>query len=198
VLSLIIEAVAVAASERGVGPGAAPGLLLPEGVVVVVGQQCRTARSGRGCQQLVRNDGPRVAQVVGQLVVLGAPAGARTPGPGSATVLNLALVAGQGKGHERGAVPDLLALRGALVSLDALSCQPQTAQQITAQVEDYLLGRLHPTSASCAGWMKTAAGRGCRRWCGQKRVGTPTRNKHLCSSGTISAAGPSIWPKLTG
>ena len=61
----------------------------------------------------------------------------------SATGLSLAQVAGQGKGHELGAVPDLLALldlRGALVSLDALSCQPNVAQQIVAQGGDYLLG----------------------------------------------------------
>jgi len=52
-------------------------------------------------------------------------------------------VAGVGKGHELGAVPDLLALldlRGALVSLDALSCQPAIAQQILDQGGDYLLG----------------------------------------------------------
>jgi len=51
-------------------------------------------------------------------------------------------VAGQGKGQELGAVPDLMALldlRGALVSLDALSCQPHTAQQIIEQDGDYLL-----------------------------------------------------------
>ena len=34
----------------------------------------------------------------------------------------------------------LLDLRGALVSLDALSCQPHVAQQITNQGSDYLLG----------------------------------------------------------
>lgn len=61
----------------------------------------------------------------------------------SASGLSLGQVAGPGKGHELGAVPDLLALldlRGALVSLDALSCQPQVAQQITDQGGDYLLG----------------------------------------------------------
>ena len=61
----------------------------------------------------------------------------------SATGLSLGQVAGQGKGQELGAVPDLLALldlRGALVSLDALSCQPTIAQQITEQGGDYLLG----------------------------------------------------------
>lgn len=61
----------------------------------------------------------------------------------SASGLSLAQVAGQGKGQELGAVPDLLALldlRGALVSLDALSCQPTVAQQIVEQGGDYLLG----------------------------------------------------------
>ena len=61
----------------------------------------------------------------------------------SASGLSLGQVAGQGKGQELGAVPDLLALldlRGALVSLDALSCQPPIAQQITEQGGDYLLG----------------------------------------------------------
>jgi predicted transposase YbfD/YdcC len=61
----------------------------------------------------------------------------------SASGLSLAQVAGQGKGQELGAVPDLLALldvRGALVSLDALSCQPTVAQQIIEQGGDYLLG----------------------------------------------------------
>ena len=49
----------------------------------------------------------------------------------SAMGLSLGQVAGQGEGQELGAVPDLLALldlRGALVSLDALSCQPASAQ----------------------------------------------------------------------
>ena len=61
----------------------------------------------------------------------------------SASGLSLGQVAGQGKGQELGAVPELLALldlRGALVSLDALSCQPHVAQQITDQGGDYLLG----------------------------------------------------------
>ena len=61
----------------------------------------------------------------------------------SATGLSLAQVAGQGKGQELGAIPDLLALldlRGALVSLDALSCQPAIAEQIVEQGGDYLLG----------------------------------------------------------
>jgi hypothetical protein len=49
----------------------------------------------------------------------------------SATGLSLAQVAGQGKGQELGAIPDLLTLldlRGALVRLDALGCQPEVAQ----------------------------------------------------------------------
>ena len=61
----------------------------------------------------------------------------------STTGLSLAQVAGQGKGQELGAIPDLLALldvRGALVSLDALGCQPAIAQQIIQQGGDYLLG----------------------------------------------------------
>lgn len=58
----------------------------------------------------------------------------------SATGLSLGQVAGRGKGHELAAVPDLLALRGALVSLDALSCQPAIAEQIVGQGGDYLLG----------------------------------------------------------
>ena len=43
-------------------------------------------------------------------------------------------MAGQGKGQELGAVPDLMALldlRGALVSLDALSCQPQLISRLS-------------------------------------------------------------------
>jgi len=50
--------------------------------------------------------------------------------------LSLGQVAGSGKGQELGAVPDLLALldlRGALVSLDARSCQPAIAGQLLAQ-----------------------------------------------------------------
>jgi len=61
----------------------------------------------------------------------------------SATGLSLGQVAGTGKGHELAAVPDLLALldlREALVSLDALSCQPTIAGQILEQGGDYLLG----------------------------------------------------------
>ena len=51
----------------------------------------------------------------------------------SASGLSLAQVAGQGQSQELGAIPDQLALlevRGALVSLDALGCQPTVNQQI--------------------------------------------------------------------
>ena len=61
----------------------------------------------------------------------------------SATGLSLGQVAGRGKGHELAAVPELLALldlRGALVSLDALSCQPAIAERIVEQGGHYLLG----------------------------------------------------------
>lgn len=61
----------------------------------------------------------------------------------SATGLSLGQVVGRGKGCELAAVPELLALldlRRALVSLDALSCQPAIAAQIVEQGRDYLLG----------------------------------------------------------
>ena len=61
----------------------------------------------------------------------------------SASSLSLGRVAGQDQGQELGTEPDLLALfdlRGALVSLDALGCQPHVAQQIIEQGGDYLLG----------------------------------------------------------
>lgn len=76
-----------------------------------------------------RGSGPKPLHVVSAVV--------------SANGLSLGQVAGTGKGQELGAVPDLLALldlRGALVSLDALSCQPTIAGQIRAQGGDYLLG----------------------------------------------------------
>lgn len=60
----------------------------------------------------------------------------------SAQGLSLAQVATAGKGHELAAIPDVLALldvRGCLVSLDALSCQPAIAAQICQQGGDYLL-----------------------------------------------------------
>lgn len=77
----------------------------------------------------LRGSGPKALHVVSAVA--------------SASGLSLGQVAGVGKGPELGAVPDLLALldlRGALVSLDALSCQPAIAQQILAQGGDYLLG----------------------------------------------------------
>lgn len=77
----------------------------------------------------LRGSGPKALHVVSAVA--------------SASGLSLGQVAGVGKGQELGAVPDLLAvldLRGALVSLDALSCQPAIAQQITEQGGDYLLG----------------------------------------------------------
>lgn len=77
----------------------------------------------------LRGSGPKPLHVVSALA--------------SATGLSLGQVAGVGKGQELGAVPDLLALlnlRGALVSLDAPSCQPAIAGQITAHGGDYLLG----------------------------------------------------------
>lgn len=57
----------------------------------------------------------------------------------SVTSLRLGQVAGRGKGHELAAVPGLPALRGALVSLDALSCQPLVAEQLVAQGGNYRL-----------------------------------------------------------
>ncbi len=47
-----------------------------------------------------------------------------------------------GKGQELAAIPEVLALldvRGCLVSLDALGCQPAVAAQINQQGGDYLL-----------------------------------------------------------
>lgn len=52
----------------------------------------------------------------------------------SAQGLSLAQVATAGKGQELAAIPEVLALldvRGCLVSLDALGCQPAIAAQIT-------------------------------------------------------------------
>ena len=90
------------------------------------------------------------AEQVGHLCVDGKTLRGSGPKPlhvvsavASANGLSLGQVAGTGKGQELGAVPDLLALldlRGALVSLDALSCQPAIAGQIRAQGGDYLLG----------------------------------------------------------
>lgn len=87
-----------------------------------VGQICVDGKTLRGA-------GPKPLHVVSAVA--------------TASGLSLGQVAGVGKGQELGAVPDLLALldlRGALVSLDALSCQPAIAQQITMQGGDYLGG----------------------------------------------------------
>ena len=57
--------------------------------------------------------------------------------------LTLAQVAVQDKSNEITAIPELLALlqlRGALVSIDAMGCQKDIAQQIRNQGGDYLLG----------------------------------------------------------
>ena len=60
----------------------------------------------------------------------------------SASGLSLAQVAMAGKGQELAAIPDVLArldVRGGLVSLEALGCQPAIAGQICQQGGDYLL-----------------------------------------------------------
>ena len=68
--------------------------------------------------------------------------------------LCLAQVATAGKGHKLAAIPDVLALLdlsgGALVSLDALSCQPAIAAQIVAQDDHYLLAFKQNQSTLCA------------------------------------------------
>ena len=87
-----------------------------------VGQICADGKTLRG-------SGPKPLHVVSAVA--------------TASGLSLGQVAGVGKGQEPGAVPDLLALpdlRGALVSLDALSYQPAIAQQIIRQGGDYLVG----------------------------------------------------------
>ena len=56
--------------------------------------------------------------------------------------LTLAQRATDGKGGELGVLPELLDgldLRGCLVSLDALACRPDVAEQVTARGGDYLL-----------------------------------------------------------
>ena len=78
-------------------------------------------RAGQRCVngKTLRGSGPKPLHVVSAVA--------------SASGLSLGQVAAQGKGQELGAESDLLALldlRGALVSLDALSCQPHVAQQI--------------------------------------------------------------------
>lgn len=60
----------------------------------------------------------------------------------TASGLSLAQQATDGKGQELAALPQVLALldvQGALVSVDALGCQPALAAQITHQGGDYLL-----------------------------------------------------------
>lgn len=79
--------------------------------------------------QTLRGSGPQALHVVSAL--------ARAEG------LCLGQVATAGKGHELAAIPDVLALLdlsgGALVSLDALGCQPAIAGQIIRQGGQYLL-----------------------------------------------------------
>ena len=79
--------------------------------------------------QTLRGSGPQALHVVSAL--------ARVEG------LCLAQVATAGKGHELVAIPDVLALLdlsgGAVVSLDALGCQPAIAGQIVDQGGYYLL-----------------------------------------------------------
>lgn len=79
--------------------------------------------------QTLRGSGPQALHVVSAL--------ARVEG------LCLAQVATAGKGHELAAIPDVLALLdlsgGAVVSLDALGCQPAIAGQIVDQGGHYLL-----------------------------------------------------------
>lgn len=79
--------------------------------------------------QTLRGSGPQALHVVSAL--------ARAEG------LCLAQVATAGKGRELAAIPDVLALLdlsgGALVSLDALGCQPAIAAQIQQQGGHYLL-----------------------------------------------------------
>jgi hypothetical protein len=72
------------------------------------------------------------------------PAPASRLGCGRATGRRLGQGAGRGKGHELAALPErlaLLALRGALLRLDALRCQPTIAQPIVGLGGHYLLGR---------------------------------------------------------
>ena len=69
----------------------------------------------------------------------------------SASGLSLGQVAGQGKGQGPGAVPELLALldlRGALVSLDTLSCQPQWRSRLRTRAAT-ICSALKPTSPRC-------------------------------------------------
>jgi predicted transposase YbfD/YdcC len=77
--------------------------------------------------------------------------------------LVLAQRATEDKGGELAVLPDLLDsldLRGCLVSLDALACQPGTAERITARGGDYLLalkGNRKTAHAEVRDWFATNA-----------------------------------------
>lgn len=90
--------------------------------------------------QTLRGSGPQALHVVSAL--------ARAEG------LCLAQVATGGKGQELAALPDVLALLdlsgGALVSLDALGCQPAIAAQIQQQGGHYLLALKQNQPTLCA------------------------------------------------
>jgi len=90
--------------------------------------------------QTLRGSGPQALPVVSAL--------ARVEG------LCLAQVATSGKGQELAAIPDVLALLdlsgGALVSLDALGCQPAIAAQIQQQGGHYLLALKQNQPTLCA------------------------------------------------
>ena len=90
--------------------------------------------------QTLRGSGPQALHVVSAL--------ARAEG------LCLAQVATRGKGQELAAIPDVLALLdlsgGALVSLDALGCQPAIAAQIVNQGGHYLLALKQNQPSLCA------------------------------------------------
>lgn len=90
--------------------------------------------------QTLRGSGPQALHVVSAL--------ARAEG------LCLAQVATAGKGRELAAIPDVLALLdlsgGAVVSLDALGCQPAVAAQIRQQGGHYLLALKQNQATLCA------------------------------------------------
>jgi predicted transposase YbfD/YdcC len=77
--------------------------------------------------------------------------------------LVLAQRAAEGKGGELAALPDLLDgldLRGCLVSLDALACQPAIAERIVGRGGDYLLalkGNRRKAHAEVRDWFATNA-----------------------------------------
>jgi predicted transposase YbfD/YdcC len=77
--------------------------------------------------------------------------------------LVLAQRAAESKGGELAAIPDLLDgldLRGCLVSLDALACQPAIAERITARGGDYLLtlkGNRRKAHAEVRAWFAANA-----------------------------------------